>query len=234
LKAQKRYSAGLSFLATYAWSKFLDDVQATVEAVGSGPQSVYERHSDKAPSGNDIRHRFTGSFVYELPFGTGRRFDTSNRVIRAMVSNWSVSGMLELRTGFYVGVLEQSNRLNAFSPRQRSNVVGDWSLPGGRSRDEQIRQWFNTSAFAFPGDGISGNAARAFIPGPGSISLDSSLQRDILVTERLRFQIRGEAYNALNRPNFSAPNVSRGSTAFGQIGGSGSGRFLQLSARMEF
>jgi len=234
LKSQKRYSKGLSLLATYTWSKFLDDVQATVEATSSGPQSYYDRHSDKAPSGNDIRHRLTGSAVYDLPFGPGKLLSTKNRWIDAAIRDWSLSGILDMRTGFYFGVVELSNRLNSFSPRQRSSVVGDWNISGDRSKASMLQQYFNVAAFAFPGAGVAGNTARAFISGPGSVSLDASLQRNIALGERLRFQIRGEAYNALNHANFGNPNSSRGSTAFGQISSAASARILQLGARIEF
>lgn len=234
LKVQKRYSRGLSLLSTYTWSKFLDDVNATVEATSSGPQSYYDRHSDKAPSGNDIRHRFTGTAVYELPFGPGKALFTKNRIVDGLLQDWSVSGFLDMRTGFYFGVVELSNRLNAFSSRQRSSVVGAWEMSGDQTKAAMLQQYFNTSAFAFPGAGVPGNTARAFIPGPGAVSLDASMQRDIRFGERLRFQLRGEAYNALNRANFGNPNVSRGASAFGQIGSTSSARILQLGARLEF
>jgi hypothetical protein len=127
----------------------------------------------------------------------------SNRLISFLVRDWMVSGILNIRSGFYFGVVEASNRLNGFSPRQRSNVIGDWNISEDRDKSQMIQQYFNTAAFAFPGAGIAGNTARSFMAGPGSINLDSAVQRNIAMGERLRFQIRGEAYNTLNRANFN-------------------------------
>ena len=130
--------------------------------------------------------------------------------------------------------MEQTNRLNAFSSTQRPNLVGSWSLPGDRSRADLISRYFNTSVFAFAGDGVMGNAARNVGAGPGAVSLDASILKDFSIGERVRLQFRGELFSFLNRPNFSLPNGSRGSAAFGTIGGAGGARQIQLGLRLAF
>lgn len=234
LKVEKRFSRGLNLLSNYTWSKFIDDVPSRADIAGGGPQSYYARQLDKSLSGNDIRHRWVSSAVYELPVGRGRPLNISSRALDLVIGGWSVGTIVELRSGLAMGVSEQTNRLNAFSPSQRSDLVGDWRLPTDRPRNQLIDQWFNTTAFAFPGNGVLGNAARAFMTGPGSIGVDLSLLKDFRFSESKVLQLRGEFFNLPNRPNFGLPNRSRGNAAFGTIGSASSGRQLQLGLRFVF
>src|SRR4029434_10867322 len=75
LKADKRFSNNLSFLVAYTWSKLIDDVSTTVNFLGlsSARQNVYDRAAERAISARDIAHRFVASFVYDLPFGKGKK-----------------------------------------------------------------------------------------------------------------------------------------------------------------
>lgn len=238
-KLERRFSGGLSTLTSYTWSKFIDDVEAVIEAAGapgSGQQSYYERHVDKGLSGSDQRHRLVSSFVYDLPFGRGRRFDVPGNILNAIVGGWNLSGSIELRSGLPYGVTEASNRHNSFnSGSQRSNVTGSFELPADRPRSELVRQWFNTAAFAFPGNGISGNAARSTGIGPGYANVDCAVIKGIPIKESIEMQLRGEFFNTLNRPNFDNPNTSRGAAAFGLISNTiNDGRFIQVGLRVVF
>ncbi|MGI8992256.1 MAG: hypothetical protein ACR2I2_22090 [Bryobacteraceae bacterium] len=237
-KVEKRFSGGLNFMATYTWSKFLDDIAAANELGGasaSGQQSYYARHLDKGLSGNDIRHRVTGSFVYELPVGRGKALAVDNRILDGVVGGWSLGTIAEFRTGSPYSVYEQTNKLNSFSAGQRSNIVADPNLPSDRPRAQLVRQWFNTAAFAFPGNGVLGNASKSVGTGPGFINFDTSLLKDFHLTERRYLQFRAQFYNLFNRPNFALPNGSRGNPAFGQISSTvNGGRFIQLSLRFVF
>jgi outer membrane receptor protein involved in Fe transport len=238
VKVEKRFSGGLNFLATYTWSKFLDDISAASELAGAqagGQQSYYARYLDKGLSGNDIRHRVAVSFVYEFPVGKGRKVNVRNPVLGALIGGWGLGMISEIRSGSPYSVYEQTNRLNAFSPGQRSNQIAEPRLPSDRPRAQLIQQWFNTAAFAFPGNGVLGNASRSPGSGPGFMNFDSSLLKDFHLTEKRYVQFRSQFYNLFNRPNFSNPNGSRGNPAFGQISNTvNEGRFIQLSLRFVF
>lgn len=238
LKVEKRFSGGLNFLSNYTWSKFLDDVEANSEAggaPGAGQQTYYARALDKSLSGNDVRHRFNVSGVYELPFGRGRRLEPGNAVLDAVAGGWSLGAIVELRAGLPYGVTEASNRLNAFSAAQRSHLTGDPALSPDRPRAELIQGWFNTSAFAFPGDGQLGNTARNVGSGPGLVNCDFSLLKDFRFREGRYLQLRGEFFNAFNRANFGLPNGSRGAAAFGRISGTVTeGRVIQIGLRLVY
>jgi hypothetical protein len=237
-KVEKRFSAGLNLLATYTWAKFLDDITAPSEIAGaaaSGQQSYYARHLDKGLSGNDIRHRFTTSFVYELPVGKDKLLNVHNAVLNNIVGGWSLGTIAELHSGLPYSVYEQTNKLNSFSPGQRSNEISDPALATDRPRAQLIQEWFNTAAFVFPGAGVLGNASKSPGIGPGFANFDSNLLKDFHITEARYVQFRAQFYNLFNRPNFANPNGSRGNAAFGTIASTvNSGRFIQLSLRFAF
>lgn len=238
LKFEKRFSHGLNMLGNYTWSKFIDDVEGSSElggGSGSGYQHIQLRALDKAMSGSDLRHRLAYSSLYELPVGKGRRWTINNKVLDHVVGGWSMGGILEARTGAPYGVTESTNRLNAFSESQRPNLLRNPNLPGNRSRDEKIRQFFDTAAFQAPGDGVVGNAARTNGSGPGFFGLDVSIHKLFQLTERFGLTFRTDVVNLPNVPAFAPPNQSRGDGSFGKIGSTLDGataREIQLSLRL--
>jgi hypothetical protein len=238
VKIEKRFSRGLNILGNYTWAKFIDDVEGSSElggGNGNGYQHIDARGLDKAMSGADLRHRLAYSSLYEIPLGKGRRWDPGNPVLDHIVGGWTLGGILEARTGAPYGVTESTNRLNAFSESQRPNLLRNPNLPGNRSRDEKIRQFFDTSAFQAPGDGVLGNAARTNGPGPGFFGVDVSVHKLFRITERFGLTFRTDVVNLPNVPNFEAPGQSRGVATFGAIAstlGSATAREIQLSLRL--
>jgi len=238
VKFEKRFSHGLNMLGNYTWSKFIDDVEGSSElggGSGNGYQHIDARGLDKAVAGADLRHRFAYSSLYEIPVGQGRRWAVGNKVLDRVVGGWTIGGILEARTGAPYGVVENTNRLNAFSESQRPNLLRDPNLPGDRSRDQKIRQFFDTAAFQAPGDGVLGSSARTNGPGPGFFGLDVSIHKLFRLTERYSLTFRGDVVNLPNVPVFAPPNQSRGSGSFGQIGGTLEGstaREIQFSLRL--
>jgi hypothetical protein len=238
IKLEKRYAAGMSFLGNYTWSKFLDDVHSGSElGGGSGYQHIGARNRDKGLSGSDIRHRLAWSTLYDLPFGRGRRVDIGNRFLDAVAGGWTLGGILETRTGVTWGVVELTNRLNAFSDSQRPNLLRDPSLSGNLSRGEKIDRWFDTSAFVAPGDGVLGNAGRTNGTGPAFFGLDASIQKLFRLTERFELNFRTDIVNLPNIPAFDLPNTQRGSGNFGKIAAilpGSTGREIQFSLRLSW
>ena len=238
LKAEKRFSGGLSYLINYTWSKFIDDVESANELGGeqnNGYTHFELRHLDKALSGNDIRHRVVASGVYELPVGRGKPLAIENSVLQGIAGGWSLGVIAEFRTGSPYGIIEQTNRTNAFSHGQRPNLLGDHVLSGGRSKAEQLLRWFDTSQFEAPGVGVFGNSPRNVCCGPGFGVVDVSIQKRFAITEGVRLEFRGDIFNLANHANFNIPERRRGNSGFGRIRATrGTGRQTQLGLRLEF
>jgi len=238
MKVERRYSNGFNLLANYTWSKFLDNIEGGNEFAGgegNGYTHPELRGLDRSYSGNDVRHRFIGSSVYELPVGKGRRVDIANPVLNAVAGGWSIGTIAEFFAGAPWGAIEQTNLTNTFAGSPRPNLTCDPNINGGRSRADYLNQWFNTTCFAAPGVGNFGNAARALGFGPGQVNVDLSLNKRWVIKERSNLQFRTDIYNLPNRPNFNVPAAVRGRGDFGRITSTrGTGRQIQLSMRFEF
>ncbi len=236
LRAEKRYSGGLNFLANYTWAKFIDNIDATSELGREAPYTHVElRRLDRSLAGSDMRHRFIGSAVYELPWGKGRRRPLPNGVLNQIAGGWSVATIGEIRTGAVFGVTELTNRSNAFSVSQRPNLLRDPSLSRDRPRAQQVAQWFDTSAFEQPAVGVFGNAPRAVCCAPRFIGIDLSAQKWFSLSERFRLQFRADFENLPNRTNLGIPALQRGAGDFGRISSIiGTSRRIQLGLKLEF
>jgi hypothetical protein len=233
---EKRYSNGLLFKANYTWSHMMDNIDSRNElAAYPGTDSFtnyYNQANDWGGSGNDIRHRFVFSAIYELPVGHGRQFNIGNKALDLLAGGWSAGSILELRTGTPLSPVMLTNTTNSFSDGERPNVVGNPNLSS-----PTISEWFNTAAFAAPPAYVFGDAGRTFGTGPGAISLDSSLLKNFSLTEKIVAQFRVEALNVLNHPNFANPNTQFGAATFGQVTALVAGnqsRILQLGLHIQF
>jgi len=240
IKLDKRYSKGLHFETNYTFAKGIDDVESRGElggGAGNAGANAYNRRADRGLSGNSVKHRWISSVVYELPFGKGRSFDTSNPVVNGVLGGWTIGYIGEIRTGPPLGVIEQVNQTNAFSPANRPNILGDPAISGSRSRADQIARWFDTSKFVAPPQFTFGNAGRITGYAPGAIGMDVSILKDFKLYERYTIQFRTEILNFINNPNFSLPNLSRGNAAFGRITSlidTNQARIIQLGLHFKF
>ena len=208
LEAQKRYSGGLSFLASYTWSKTLDDVRAL---------DLWFGGSWKGISDLNISHRFNFSGVLEVPYGKRRKFGSAAPAVAdAILGGWQVSNIVVLRTGFPLTVTSGGlgNVANTDGITQVPNRIREPKLSRGERTE---MRFFDTSAFTAPAPFTLGNAGQNPIFGPGYWGVDLSLGKVFPVRERLSVQYRAEFFNVLNHPNWGDPGTSFGSATFGRI-----------------
>lgn len=236
---EKRYSSGLNFLTSYTYSHSIDDVplQEGGGADGPIPQDPRYRFLDFASSSFDIRHRFTETVNYLLPFGTGRRFRMGNSWMNEAFGGWQFNLILTAQTGLpFTPVLANSTTNTGSS--SRPNIVSgvNAALP-----NPTINQWFNTSfgvpgaVWATPALYTFGDAGRNILRGPGRTNLDFSLFKDYTVTERMHLQLRGELFNILNHPQFDLPAATIGQPGVGTITNTiGTPRDIQVGLRLAF
>ncbi|MEZ5399342.1 MAG: carboxypeptidase regulatory-like domain-containing protein [Bryobacteraceae bacterium] len=230
-KYERRFADGLNLLANYTFSKFIDDVPAGQE-IGAAPgqQNYYDRSSEKALSGNDVRNRFAFSSVYELPWGRGRKFLTDGPAA-LILGGWNIGAIVTLQQGSPFGLTTQNNTLNAFSGGQRVNVLRDPELPAS---DRTVQRYFDTTAVAAPPQFTFGNASRALLTGPGLANANLSLLKNFKFGETWNLQFRLESFNALNRVNFEEPGSALGSPNFGVLTSAQAARSMQLGLKLTF
>ncbi|MFN0120814.1 MAG: TonB-dependent receptor domain-containing protein, partial [Blastocatellia bacterium] len=240
LKADKRFSNGMSFLAAYTWSKLIDDVSTTVNFLGqaSARQNAYDRAAERAIGSQDITHRFVSSFVYDLPFGRGRRFGKDMPAIANWaLGGWQFNGIVTFQSGTPIIINQGANTVGLFNPSQRPTWNGaDPNLTG--SKTEKLAQWFSRAAFSITPAFTFGNAPRVMpnLRQDGEKNFDLSLFKNNYFNEgKWNVQFRAEFFNAFNRVRFAGPNGTVDNAAFGTVGGQGNGpRQIQLAIKLVF
>jgi hypothetical protein len=232
-RAEKRFSAGLNLLATYTWAKLLDNT-TSIQGLGNegSPYSdFYNRRADYGPSDNDIRHRITWSSVYQIPVGRGRKYN-AGAWGNAFLGNWSVGSVLIWHTGPPFTVRTSTNTTQAFSAGAlRADVLRDPNLP---SSERTVQRWFDTEAFQQPAQYKFGNQGVNMVRGDSRLTINLSVLRDFLITEKVRLQIRGESFNLLNSANFGIPGNVMGNANYGIISSAMPPRQIQLGLRLLF
>jgi len=213
-----RVSQGLTLLASYTFSKFMDNVGGPENWASASAnfseniRNVYNLAAEKSVDATDTPHSFVLSYVYELPVGKGKKFGSGvNGIMNAIVGGWQTSGTLTLKQGFPLTVTSSGNGLNYFGVGQHVDVIGDYHVS-----NPNRSQWFNTSAFAVAAPWSLGNAPRYFsdLRAPNYKNWDLSIQKYFPIQERYRVQFRLDMFNALNHTNYYSPNTFVGPTPF--------------------
>jgi len=231
VNVRRRYSRGLTFLANYTWAKDLSDAPDFRSPMfeSSIPQNNNDLAAERGPA-CDVRHRIAVSAVFDIP-----AWDRSG-LVRAVSRDWHLSSVYQVQTGFpftisVFGDTANSGTVLGENPI-RANLTGQPIFPSGTRTAEK---WFNTASFAAPAAYTFGNVGRNSVYGPGMQTLDLALVRDFGLTERTKFQFRGEFFNALNHTNLGTPDRFVNTPQFGTITEATTpGRQIQLSARLSF
>lgn len=228
-KLTKRMSSGLQFLASYTFGKSLDYGGSAASGGGAvgNPQTITNLKAGYGPSGFDVKHRFVGSWVYELPFGSGKRWLNGASTSR-LLGGWQVAGITTLSTGRPFS-LSLNSGVNNGAPSWPNRTCD------GKLSNPDPTMWFDTGCFRSPAANTYGNVARGVLYGPATVNWDLSLVKNTVIREQLRMQIRLDAFNAFNTPNFGFPNTAIGAPTAGQITSTiNDNRDLQLALRLEF
>lgn len=214
MRLDKRFSQGLSMLTSYTWSKAITDTQAAeTGAFVPDLQDNNDRGANRGLTASDTRHRFTLSSVYELPFGSNRRYMSDvHGAVGKIVSGWQLSGIISLQTGQPFTATLAFDNPNVGEGAKLPNLIGN-----PNNGPKTINQFFNTQAFALPPQYTFGNEGIDVIEGPGIRDVDLSLVKNTPIGERMNLQFRCEAFNAFNHSILAQPNATFGTPQFGQI-----------------
>jgi len=216
-KAQKRLTQGLTFLATFTWSKNRDNTWNTAGSnyfntfAGSTPpsavQNYYNLAAEWALASADVPRRFTASWTYALPFGKGKALLHNNKLLDYAVGGWQVQGVTIYQNGFPLYVYQTNQNSVIGTGAQRPNATGvSASMPGGP--EEKLNNYINPAAFTLAPTFTFGNVSRNIgYRGPGEANWDLSIFKDVTFKERYKAQFRAEALNAFNTPLFANPNT---------------------------
>lgn len=261
LSAQRQAKNGLTVLFGYTMGKLLtDSVNSPLAylnglASNNGYQNPYNRAAEYSLDPSDVSQRATISALYNLPFGKGQHFDLHSGLLNRVVGGFQLNLIGVFQTGTPLVITGANSQGTATRP----NYVPGVSVV---NKNQSINAWFNTLAFQNPDDYTFGNVPRTLphVRGPGTQNFDLSIFKTTEIYGRFKLQLRAEAFNFLNHPNFGMPGtgfsastnpvvngngVSAGcatagaggcntSSSFGVISSAADGRSLQLAGKIIF
>jgi Carboxypeptidase regulatory-like domain/TonB dependent receptor len=245
---KKRFSHGLSFLASYTYSKAIDDA-SSFNMTGSAAKPVagendlaqdpFNLAAERGPSLFDARHRLVFSYQWSLPF-----FRQRHGWYQTVLGGWQLNGIATLMSGTPFTVFDSTDvsdqggapEITGFSANRPDLVSGQNPNAGPRTRSA----WLNKNAFAqvIPDSSSPvqqfGTAGRNIALGPRYSSWDFSVFKNFRVTESKDFQFRAEFFNILNHTNFRLPDSDISSPTFNTIQAALPPRVIQLALKFLF
>ena len=238
LSLEKRFSRGLTFLASFTGGKVISDSLASPVNFGGTLEQAnqiayqngkYNRRAERSVDPTDVSQRAVISALYELPFGKG------SGLVNRLIGGWQLNTIGVMQTGLPI-VITGANNNRATRP-DSTGVTAKLDNP-------TAARWFDTTQFVNPASYTFGNVGRVLpdVRGPGTVNWDFSVIKNTRVTERFNIQLRAEAFNFLNHVNLGLPNggFSAGpdgrnqSGAFGTITSARDSRNVQLGLKVIF
>jgi len=209
----RRFTGGLLLKGAYTYSRAIDmgDYSDWTETYWP---SLSQWNRNRGPASYNIPHNFQFAYMYEFPFGSGKKWASSG-ASKAVLGGWQINGIFSSFVGRQYTLSASGSSLNMPDNRQTPDQVKPTVEKLGQIADDGT--FFDTSAFARVTDVRFGTVGRNTMRGPGVVNMDMSLFRTFKLTEKFNLQFRAEAFNLSNTPHFSNPNGNANSDNFGKV-----------------
>lgn len=244
ISVERKMAKGVAFLFSYTGGKLMSDSITTPLNFGgaenvsfTGYQNgLYNRQVERSVDPSDVSSRGVISAIFELPFGAGRHFSSSNRVVNKLIGGWQANSIGTMQSGLPMVIRGANNFL-----ADRPNSTGK----SAKLDNPTAARWFDTSQFVNPPAYTFGNVGRALpdVRGPGTINWDLSLIKNTSLTERINLQFRAESFNFMNHVNLNGTgqqtfvagaNGTNSSGTFGVITSARDARTIQFGLKLVF
>jgi hypothetical protein len=210
LTVNRRYARGFTLLGSYTFSK--DIGLTSSQGEGSlGTRDPNNWNLDKGLMSTDRPHIVAISSVWEVPV------PYQNRLLKQALGGWELTGIYTASSGAPLTVRTGVDRSLNGQNLDTADVLGNWTIQNSRTRQQELTQWFKTSAFTLPAVGSVGNSGIDIVRGPAVSNLDLAVFRNFRVKESMRLQFRAEFFNTLNHTVLGNPNTTLSSSNFGRI-----------------
>jgi hypothetical protein len=237
-RVEKRYSFGLYFLNSFTWSKAIDNAAGHLENYDGDNSriNIYNPQANRALSSYNQPFNNTLSIIYDLPLGRGRHFDIRNTALDLIAGGWGIDLIDTETSGLPLNITYSPNTQQTVSPliSVYPNLTGQSIY--ANSNDPRI--YLSAAAFSVPGNATQpfGNAGRNLAHDPFFHELDFGLHKNFSLGSESRYlQLRGEAFNLLNRTNFaSLSTLTVNSSGFGTFTSTYPARQLQVALKLYF
>ena len=227
----KRTSNGLTYLLSYTWSKSIDlACSGSAGVEGCLVQNPYDPQADRSVSGFDLTHIFSGSVVYELPFGPGRRYKSNSGLVNTALGGWQLNTITSFSSGTPYSLMVSGDIANVGNTFVQPNLIGN-PVPQHRT----AKEWINPSAFVAPPRYTFGTFGRNALRSDRYRNVDLSIFKVFPLLEGANLEFRAEAFNLTNSVVFAAPGATVGTPTFGVVSAlANTPRELQFALKVQF
>jgi hypothetical protein len=241
VKVEKRFAQGASVLFSYTFAKLISDTDTLTAWLepggGLGVQNWYNLAAERGVTLYDVPHRAVTSFIYDLPFGKGKKFLASaGGAADRLVGGWGVNGITTFQSGNPLTMTMAVNTTNSQGGGQRPNSTGETARLEGAAQG-RLTRWFNTSAFTPTPAFQFGNLGRTLtrVRSHGIANYNITVFKNTQLTERYGLQFRTEIFNLFNRVQFGYPGTALGNPQFGVVSGQyNDPRLIQFALKLVF
>jgi len=225
-----RSSRGLTLGAAYTWSK---DLTTNSNDRGSSATNSYDFKRDYGPSSTNTPQILEVNYIYEVPF-----FRSQRGLEGHVLGGWEISGVSSFVSGSSFTVTQQDDPFASVGPnglgmKQNGDIAMRPDQTGSIHKTKTLNQWFSTSSFA-AASGHFGSERYGSLLGPGVQKWDIATMKNVNLGEHLRFQLRGEYFNAFNHTNFNNVDFSLEDKNFGQVTTAHEPRIIQIGAKLYY
>ncbi len=237
MKLERRFSGGLYLLNSFTWSKAIDNAAAGLEAHGgdTGTVDIRDPRANKGMSNYDQPFNNTTTFIWEVPFGRGRRFGSQlHAALDAILGGWRLTGINTMASGSTMSLIySPAAAFNIGGVQYRADIIGDPMAPkAARNADN----YFNRANVVTPTDRTQpvGNVGRNTVRSPSIFQMDTGLHKEFRPKEGIRLDLRAEFFNMLNKTNLGLADSNRTSNQFGSIRSTLPARQVQFGLRLHW
>ena len=233
---------GLTLGIAYTWSRTLTN---NSNDRGTENYDSYNPRLDYGPASLNQPQAFIANYVYHLPF-----YQNQHGLAGHVLGGWEVSGITELESGTSFTVRQSGDNFDCITPKGSASGCIAGTYPGGLNMDvadiaprpdqvgsahlvKKLSQWFTTDSFK-DAVGHFGSAPQGVLVGPGQINFDIAAIKNVQIGDRVRFQLRGEFFNAFNHTNFAAVDSNTDSGSYGQVTSTLDPRQIQIGGKLYF
>jgi hypothetical protein len=227
LRVERRFSGGFTLLGVYTYSKAMA-IRPTDNWTVMDIDNIRINYGPV----NDYTHNSVISYVYDLPFGRGRRFVSGvNGAVDQLIGGWQVNGITTFRSGAALSMTSPVSNNRGNRAGNRPDRIKDGNLP---TSERSVERWFDTTAFRDPILGTYGSSGDGVLRGPGLANWDLSIFKNFPIKEQMRLQFRWEMFNAFNHVNYQNPSTNTGDARFARISSAMTARQMQVALKLLF
>lgn len=241
VRIRKRLQHGMAIGGTYTFSKSIDDASSIGGGATVVAQNDLDLSAERGLSSFNQTHRLTGDWTIDIPFGDGPKWLTGGGPLGQIIGGWEWNGSFTIASGLPFTAHVQGNSA-ALTRGANGSLRADYTGAPVALANPSIAEWFNTAAFinqcTTDASGVQtcplGTASRNTIIGPGTLVFNMSMSKNFPIRDMMAFEVRADATNIFNAPQYTSIDTVVNSRTFGQVIAVGSMRQIKMSMRFRF